>query len=93
MQKVPTAPGERKRRIVTEEERQQLHDADSLVELALKNDTRAGKKGAFGGLGQDARVLLRKGQLNRHTRYMYRPATTCTTRVLLCSSASAGLGG
>ena len=25
-------------------------------------------------------VFVRKGQLNRHTRYMYRPATTCTTQ-------------
>jgi hypothetical protein len=55
MQKAPTATGERKRRIVTEEEREQLHAADSLVELALIFDTSAGKKGAFGGFGQDAR--------------------------------------
>ena len=54
MHKVPTAMGERKRRMVTEEEREQLHAADSLVELALIFDTSAGKKGAFGGLG-DAR--------------------------------------
>jgi hypothetical protein len=55
MQHVPNATGERKRRIVSAEERQELHVADSLVELALIFDTSAGKKGAFGGLGQDAR--------------------------------------
>jgi len=45
----------RKRRVVTEEEKEELRAAESLVELALIFDTSDGKKGAFGGLCQDAR--------------------------------------
>ena len=55
MQPAPTAAPDRKRRIVTEEEREELYAADSLVELALIFDTSEGKKGAYGGLGQEAR--------------------------------------
>ena len=55
MQPAPTAAPDRKRRIVTNEEREELYAADSLVELALIFDTSDGKKGAYGGFGQEAR--------------------------------------
>lgn len=55
MPPAPIAAPDRKRRVVTEEEREELYAADELVELALIFDTSEGKKGAYGGFGQEAR--------------------------------------
>ena len=51
----PPQPFAIKRRAVPEELREALAAADRLVELVLIFDTSGGKKGAFGGLGSDAR--------------------------------------
>jgi hypothetical protein len=55
MPNVPIVTGDCKRRMVSAEEREELHAAESFLELALIFDTSAGKKGAFGGLGGDVR--------------------------------------
>ena len=57
-QMLPEEPSSRKRdrgRVATAEETEELYAAEQHVELAIIFDTSDGKKGAFGGLGQDAR--------------------------------------
>ena len=58
VQMLPEEPSSRKRdrgRVATAEEMEELYAAEQHVELAIIFDTSDGKKGAFGGLGQDAR--------------------------------------